>query len=294
MMMPNLSRLLMVAGICVGLAGCGDSGSAPTPQAASTASSAADNKKAIGGETSAAPATNLPDTAPVVKVVTTGKTRPLSFTDSNGSVAGFDIDVITKIGEVQGFKVQFHKRPWQMLFSDVETKQNDLAISGISYTNERAEKYALSDSYAINQSELMFLDASLKDKVKDLKSLKYVTGLRVGALDGSKHAKQLANAGITDIKTYKTTYLLFTSLLRKETDVVAQDGILLNQLAKEFKQPAYTVVYEKKEEPSAQLVILMAKDNEKLRASVNEGLAKIKQNGELAKIQQKWLTAPNQ
>ena len=116
----------------------------------------------------------------------------------------------------------------------------------------------------------------------------------MGALDGSKHAKQLANAGITDIKTYKTTYLLFTSLLRKETDVVAQDGILLNQLAKEFKQPAYTVVYEKKEEPSAQLVILMAKDNEKLRASVNEGLAKIKQNGELAKIQQKWLTAPNQ
>lgn len=291
-MMPHLSRLLIATAFCTLIAGCSDSSQSPASPSASAVANAqpASDVATAGGEVAAVPTSNLPSNAPVIKVVTTGKTQPLSFTDTHGSVAGLDIEVISKIGETQGFKVQFHKRPWQSLFSDVAANQYDLAISGISYTPERAEKYALSDSYATNPSELMFLDESLNSKIKNLKSL---AGLRVGALDGSKHMKQLTDAGITDIKPYKTTYLLFTSLLRKETDVIVQDSILLNQLAKEQKEPIYTFVYENEQEPSAQLVILMAKENEKLHASINEGLAKIKENGELAKIQQKWLATPS-
>lgn len=296
-MMLHFSRLLTTT-LCIAIVGCGDSGRqtssnvSPSPSASSVTAGEQTPDTATDTNEASATSSNLPDGAPILKVVTAGKTQPLSYTDNDGSVIGLDADVITRIGEIQGFKVQLHKKPWKDLFSNVADGQYDLAISGISYTPEREQKYALSNSYASSPSELMFSDSNLSHKIKDLKSL-VGSNLNIGVLEGSKQAKQLSNAGVTNIKTYKTTYLLFTSLLRKETDVIAQDSILLNELAKKQKQPFYTVVYENESEPSAQLVILMAKENEKLRDSINEGLAKIKQNGELAKMQQKWIAAPD-
>lgn len=285
------SRLLMAVAVCAMLSACGDN--KPNPQAASAADKSA---SATVTPESTTPSVNLPDNAPVVTVVTTGKTRPFSYTEENGSVAGMDVDVITKIGETQGFRVQIHKRPWQNLFSDVEAGQYQLAISGISYTPDRAEKYNLSESYALNPSILMFTNSELEGKIKDLKSLRNIPNLSVGVLDGSKHMKQMTEAGVTNLTPYKTTYLLFGGLLKNEVSVIAQDGLLLQQIAKDHAkgQKIHTFTYENEKEPSAQLVILARKDNQALMDSVNMGLAKIKDNGELNKIHAKWIEQNNQ
>ncbi len=297
MTIPTLPRLLAAATICAALSACGGESTAPSAStvaasAPSESSPTAQNASSV----SAGTAVNLPADAPVVTVVTTGKTRPFSYTETDGSVTGLDVDVISKIGEAQGFRVQIHKRPWQNLFTEVETSQYELAISGISYTPERAEKYELSNSYALNPSVLMFTNPDLENKIKDLKSLRNIPNLSVGVLDGSKHMKQMTEAGVGNLKTFKTTYLLFTSLLKGETDVIAQDGLLLRPLAQENPNTkTYTFTYEDEKEPSAQLVILMKKGNTDLLKKVNTGLAKIQANGELEKIHKKWLgdTAKN-
>lgn len=287
--MMTSTRLFLAAAVCAILAGCGDT----APPAQNAASAPADKPAAASSASSAVadvPKVNLPADAPVVTVVTTGKTRPFSFTEVDGSVTGMDVDVISKIGEAQGFRVQIHKRPWQNLFTDVEAGHFQIAISGISYTAERSEKYNLSNSYALNPSILMFTNPELEAQIKDLKSLKNIPDLTVGVLDGSKHMKQMTEAGITNLKPYKTTFLLFSGLLKGEANVIAQDGLLLQQLAKEHPQnKTYTFTYENEKEPSAQLVILMRKDNTELLQKVNDGLAKIQANGELDKIHAKWI-----
>lgn len=42
------------------------------------------------------------------------------------------------------------------------------------------------------------------------------------------------------------------------------------------------------DEPSAQQVVLMRQGNDELTAKVNRGIATVKTNGELQKIEQKW------
>lgn len=277
------SRLLAAVAVCTVMAGCDSQNSAaPTTNDAS--------KPAVASESqtvSAVSNSHLPADAPILNVVTVGKTKPFSFTEADGSVTGLDVDVISKVAETQGFKVQFHKKPWAQLFQVVDAGQYDLAISGISYTNERAEKYALSDSYALNPSIIMFADAGLQDKVKGLNNL---ADLRVGVLIDSKHAKQMANVAKKELRTYNSTYLLFTSLLKKETDAILQDGLLLQQIAKDHpQQKMYSVAYEGEEEPSAKLVILMKKDNTDLQGKINAGLKQAKEDGSLAKIHEKWI-----
>lgn len=277
------SRLLAAVAVCTVMAGCDSQNSAaPTTNDAS--------KPAVASESqtvSVVSNSHLPADAPILNVVTVGKTKPFSFTEADGSVTGLDIDIMTKVAETQGFKVQFHKKPWIQLFQLVDAGQYDLAISGISYTDERAEKYALSDSYAVNPSIIMFADTSLQDKIKGLNNL---ADLRVGVLDGSKHAKQMANLPKKELRTYNSTYLLFTSLLKGETDAILQDGLLLQQMAKDYPQrKMYSVAYESDTEPSAQLVILMKKDNTDLQGKINAGLKQAKEDGSLAKIQEKWI-----
>lgn len=279
------SRLLATVAVCTLMMGC----DSQNQNAASSASNDA-SQTAVASESQpivANVSSNLPDNAPILNVVTVGKTKPFSFTEANGSVTGLDVDVISKVAETQGFKVQFHKKPWAQLFQVVDAGQYDLAISGISYTDERAEKYALSDSYALNPSIIMFTDAGLQDKVKGLNNL---ADLRVGVLIDSKHAKQMANVAKKELRTYNSTYLLFTSLLKGETDAILQDGLLLTQMAKEnTDRKMYSVAYEGEEEPSAKLVILMKKGNTDLQGKINAGLKQAKEDGSLAKIQEKWI-----
>lgn len=290
MVFQHFSRLLMTVAVCTALTACGDK--TPSNQV-NQASAPADKASAPSTALSHAPQVNLPDNAPTITVVTTGKTRPFSYTEENGSVAGLDVDVISKIGEAQGFRVQIHKRPWQNLFTDVEAGHYQMAISGISFTPERNEKYSLSNSYALNPSILMYTNPEYEAKIKDLRSLKSIPNLAVGVLDGSKHMKQMTEAGVGNLVTYKTTYLLFGGLLKNEVGVIAQDGLLLQQMAKDHAQgkKIHTFTYEKDTEPSAQLVILMKKENTELLQKVNDGLAKIQENGELAKIHAKWLNS---
>lgn len=276
------SRLLAAVAVCTLMAGCDSQNSATPKNDASKPAVASESQATV-----ATPNSNLPANAPVLNVLTVGKTKPFSFTEADGSVTGLDVDIMTKVAETQGFKVQFHKKPWIQLFQLVDAGQYDLAISGISYTDERAEKYALSDSYAVNPSIIMFADTSLQDKIKGLNNL---ADLRVGVLDGSKHAKQMANLPKKELRTYNSTYLLFTSLLKGETDAILQDGLLLQQMAKDYPQrKMYSVAYESDTEPSAQLVILMKKDNTDLQGKINAGLKQAKEDGSLAKIHEKWI-----
>ncbi|MDK4533751.1 substrate-binding periplasmic protein [Kingella kingae] len=290
-MQLSTKKILLSSALCLMLSACGGESqtaapAAPAdtkPTAAASSVPATENKNLVDDYVSP-----LPANAPVINVATTSKTLPFSFSATNGGVVGMDTDVIRKIGEAEGFKVQFHKRNWQTLFTDVDEGTYDLAISGISYSDDRAAKYALSDSYATNASVMMFKDEALVSK---LKTLGDTAGLRVGTLDGSKHATQIKEAGVAkEILPYKTTFLLFGGLMKNEVDVILQDRLLLQQYVKNNpNEKLHIVAYEADNLPEAQLVMVMKKGNTELQARVNKGLATIKQNGELDKIRDKWL-----
>lgn len=273
--MMQLYRVLPIV-LSVGLFGCGNSS---TQESASTAgTSVTENKDSF--------VSKLPDTAPVVKVATTGTMPPFSFQDDYGNMQGIDIDSIRAIGEEQGFKVEFYKETWQDMFDSVESGSRDLAISGISYKDDRAEKYGLSNSYFFNPSAIMYAKPNLT--INGLSDLK---GLHVAGMDGTKQVDQVREmGGYSELSTTVTTFLLFEDLIQGKVDAIVQDLPLLQYTAANHPEHKVVIVpYEDENNPSAQQVILMAKGNDKLINQVNEGITKLKTKGTFKEIENRWL-----
>ncbi|SLJ83660.1 substrate-binding periplasmic protein [Psychrobacter sp. DAB_AL43B] len=278
--MKQLYRVLPIV-LSVGLFGCGNSATQSDSSSANKAIS--ENKEAFVSQ--------LPDTAPVIKVATTGTMPPFSFQDDYGNMQGIDIDSIRAIGEAQGFKVEFYKETWQDMFDSVESGGRDLAISGISYKVDRDQRYGLSNSYFFNPSAVMYEKKNLT-----INSLNDLKGLHVAGMEGTKQVDQVREmGGYSELSTTITTFLLFEDLMQGKVDAIVQDLPLLQYTAANHPEHKVVIVpYEDENNPSAQQVILMAKGNGKLINTVNEGITKLKDKGIFKEIEQKWLggTAP--
>lgn len=275
--MMQLYRVLPIV-LSVGLFGCSNSSTQESTSAAGTAIT--EHKDSF--------VSKLPDTAPTLKVATTGTMPPFSFQDDYGNMQGIDIDSIRAIGEEQGFKVEFYKQTWQDMFDTVESGGRDLAISGISYKDERAEKYGLSTPYFFNPAAIMYA----KDGSK-INSLDDLQGKKISAMEGSKSFDQAEEMGkYSNLETRTTAFLLYEDLVQGKTEAILHDLPILQYTAKNHPEYEVNIVsYESEDNPSAQQVILMAKGNTKLINNVNEGITKLKAKGTFKEIEDRWLGA---
>lgn len=271
--MKQLYRVLPIV-LSVGLFGCNSS----TTQESANISSATDHKDNFVSQ--------LPDTAPTLKVATTGTTPPFSFQDDYGNMQGIDIDIIRAIGEEQGFKVEFYKETFQNMFDSVESGNRDMALAGISYKDERAAKYGLSKPYFFNPSAIMYADKDLK-----INSLEDLSGMHVGGMENGKSVDQIKEVGTYgELSTRETAFLLYEDLMQGKVDAILHDLPIWQYTAKIHPEYKVTIVpYEGEDVPEAQQVIMMAKSNTKLINNVNEGITKLKKKGTFKDIEEQWL-----
>lgn len=273
--MKQLYRVLPII-VSVGLFGCGNSSTQDNTNA--TGTTVTEHKDNF--------VSKLPDTAPTLKVAMTGDLPPFSFQDDYGNMQGTDVDSIRAIGEEQGFKVEFYKETWQNMFDSVESGKRDLAISGISYKDDRAVRYGLSTPYFFNPATIMYLEGKF-----DIKDLNDIKGLKTGTLEGSKEEDTLKEmGGSVELVSKSTVFLAYQDLVQGNTDVLLYDMPVLQYLIKGYPEHKVKIVpYEAADAPSAQQVVLMAKENTKLIKTVNEGITKLKAKGTFKEIEQKWL-----
>lgn len=271
----QLYRVLPIV-LSVGLFGCGNSSTQENTN--STGTPVTENKDNF--------VSNLPDTAPTLKVAMTGDLPPFSFQDDYGNMQGTDVDSIRAIGEEQGFKVEFYKETWQDMFDSVESGKRDLAISGISYKDDRAVRYGLSTPYFFNPATIMYLEGKF-----DIKGLNDIKGLKTGTLAGSKEEDTLKQMGSSvELVSRSTAFLAYQDLVQGKTDVFLYDMPVLQYIIKGYPEHKVKIVpYEAADAPSAQQVVLMAKENTQLINTVNEGIAKLKEKGTFKEIEERWL-----
>lgn len=272
--MKQLYRILPLV-LSVGMVGCNNSSQPETTASNSTQEKGQD-----------AFVSSLPADAPVIKVATTGTMPPFSFQDDYGNMQGIDIDSIRAIGEEEGFKVEFYKETWQDMFDSVESGSRDLAISGISYKDERAERYGLSNSYFFNPAAVMYAKPEL-----NVNSLDDLQGKNISAMEGSKQVDQAQQMGkYNNFSTRTTAFLLYEDLMQGKVDAILHDLPILQYTAKNHPEQKVTIVpYEGQDNPSAQQVILMAKGNTELINKINDGITKLKAEGKFKEIEARWL-----
>ena len=273
--MKQLYRVLPIV-LSVGLFGCGSSSTQENANLTSTAATESEDSFV----------SNLPDTAPVIKVGTEANYAPYEFKDEYGNVTGFDIELMQYIGENQGFKIEVYNDPWEGLFDNLDNKSRDMVAAGLTYSSERASKYLVSDAYAPLPTSLVYLDDSL-----NIKSLNDLSGLKVGVLTNSEPYEYFAQGtyNLGSLEQYPTTFAAVEAMAQDKVDAVVDDSGVLRYTLNDLPslQPRY-FDYESISADGARKVFLVNKSQPDLLKKVNTGLKGLKEDGTYAKLTTKW------
>ena len=205
---------------------------------------------------------------------------PMEFYDTaksgDDAIVGFDVLLATFVAKELGMKLKIDPMSFDASMAAVASGNADLAISGFSWTAERAETFLISDYYVAGENETEQILITTKDKVAQFgKDKTDFSGLKIGAQGGSLQQllveEQLVTKG-AKIELYENINVAATALATGDIDALAvafgngealvNDTIVLSDY------------YFEVEEKYKNNVILLNKEDGELLEKVNAALAK--------------------
>ena len=222
---------------------------------------------------------------PVLTVGSETTYPPFEFTES-GAYVGFDMDLIRAIGAVEGYDVKINTLGFDSLIPAVNGGQVDCIISAMTIKEDRAKVIDFSNPY-FKAGLIIAVD----QKTEGIKSLDDLQGKRLAAevgttgLDASNSIK--AKDPKTTVKVFDSVGEAFMELQKGGADAVINDMPVTAYYIQTTGKDKVKMVGEVFAAED-QYGIGVKKGNAALLAKINDGLAKLKANGEFDKIYQKW------
>ena len=210
---------------------------------------------------------------------------PMEFYDTaksgDDAIVGFDVLLATFIAKELGMKLKIDPMSFDASMAAVTSGNADLAISGFSWTAERAETFLISDYYIAGENESDQILITTKAKAAQFTADKAdFSGLKIGAQGGSLQQllveEQLVPKG-AKIELYENINVAATALTTGDIDALAVAKGNGEALAND------TIVlsdyYFHVEEKYKNNVILLNKEDTVLLEKVNAALAKAMAEG---------------
>lgn len=219
---------------------------------------------------------------------TTGDYRPLSFCEpETGEYWGFGIEVAGEIAKSLGVGVQFVKTSWPTLTEDVlsEPQLFDLAIGGITITDARKKNMLMSDGYLANGKTIL-CRASESDRYTSLADIDK-SEVRVMVNPGGLNEK-FANENLTHatIIVHKKNEEIPILIAEGEADVMITEITEAPYYVK--TDPRLAAPLLSKPFTHGEIGVLMQKGQEDLLQVVNNTIQKMKSDGTLLRLHEKY------
>ena len=220
-------------------------------------------------------------------VGTTGDYRPLSYREADGNYWGFGIEMAKKIAERIGVGIEFVQTSWPTLTADVlaEPQTFDLAIGGITITDTRRETMLMSEGYLANGKTIL-CRASESDRYKSLADIDKPE-VRVMVNPGGLNEK-FANQNLTHatIIVHQKNEEIPSLIAKGEADVM---------ITEITEAPYYVQTDARLAAPllndpftHGEIGVLMQKGQDDLMEMVNNAIRKMKSDGTLRRLHEKY------
>jgi polar amino acid transport system substrate-binding protein len=220
------------------------------------------------------------------KVGSTPTGVPFTFMDTKTqTIEGAMVDLVTAIGQDQGFKVQVEATPFSALIPSLTSNKIDIISAAMLITPARKEVIDISDP-VFPYPEGMMIKADDNTKYKSLADLK---GAVVGAQVGTVYVDFLKKNGeFAEVKTYDSIADIIRDVGLGRIKAGFGDGPIVRYQLSQRKDAGVKVsdTYEPKMEGYVGLGV--RKGDKELLAKINAGLAKVKASGKLDEILKKW------
>lgn len=222
----------------------------------------------------------------VYKVGSTPTGVPFTFLDvKTNTIQGAMVDIINAIGQDAGFRTQIEATPFASLIPSLTTNRIDIISAAMLATAARREIIDFSEP-VFPYPEGLVVQA---DDPKDYRSLNDLKDEVIGVQVGTVYVDFLKkNGGFKEIKIYDSLADILRDLsLGRIKAGVGDRPILAYQLSqnKDFK-----VKLARNYQPgmAGSIGIGMRKGDKEMLDKINKGLAKIKADGTLDRILDKW------
>lgn len=188
-------------------------------------------------------------------VGTSADFRPFEYTDTDGTIIGFDIEMVTKILTDAGYTVEVQDIAFDSLIASLQAEKIDVIAAAMTITDERDEQIDFSDPYyEADQSVLNMVGSDVDiNESDDLENFTAsIAGLTIGAQTGTTGAawiqENLVDTEMMDednFNQYETYTLAILDLENGNIDIIVLDKPVAQAFAEdEDMELAYTIITE--------------------------------------------------
>ena len=250
-----MAKVLIVATVTMGLVGCGNSGTAT-----SNNSDKKFSKKYV--------------------IATDATYAPFEY-EKDGKYIGIDMELLASIAKVEGFEYELKPMDFKGIIPALQANQIDGAIAGMGITDERKNVLDMSSGYF--ESGLSAVAKKDNDKIKSEADFKgKIFAVKKGTL-GSKYAEENKDKlGIT-IKYFNDTPSMMQEVKNGNADITFEDYPVIAYMISVDPTSNLKIVGEKITKQDYGFAVKKG-SNKELVDAFNDGIKKLKANGEYDKI----------
>lgn len=209
---------------------------------------------------------------------------PMEFLDDNKNIVGFGPDMLKAISAATGIEIEVRNTAWDGIFAGLSSGSYDAISSSVTITEERKTEMDFSEPY-LNAGQVLVI-AKTTTGVTLLSDL---AGKKVGAQIGTTGAIEIGKNASVTLASYDEVGLAFEDLAIGRIAGVVADSPIAADFALQNPKFKDKLMIVGKPFTDEWLGLAVKKGDTETLAILNDGLAKIKASGELAKIAEKWL-----
>ena len=205
----------------------------------------------------------------------------------NGKIVGIDVDILQAISEITGIHFEIVDMSFNSIIASLNSGKVQMAIAGLTATNERREKVDFTDNYFNSRCSLIV-------NSERSSSLKEMYGKKVGVQTGTvmqdflqKYNTMLKTNDKIKIVFFDDNYVGMELLINQKIDAVLIDEMVGKAYAK-VNQNIHLTRVNCEDDKYGTAIALTKKSPH--TDTINSALRQLKKNGSLKKIIDKWET----
>ncbi|HEM6244229.1 transporter substrate-binding domain-containing protein [Streptococcus suis] len=222
-------------------------------------------------------------------VATSPDYAPFEFqalVDGKNEVVGADIMLAQKIADELGVKLEVSAMSFDNVLSSVQNGKADIAIAGLSYSEERAKVFDFSESY-YQISDVLLIK---KDSANSLTSIDAMSGKTLAVQKGSTQ-EAYAQENISQANLISLTLMgeAVNELKSGKVDAILMDSpVAAGYVSQNSDLAVASVEFPTIDENSK--VIALPKGSAELKTAIDKAIAEVKASGEFDTFLEKATT----
>lgn len=207
--------------------------------------------------------------------------------DANGKEVyeGLDIDILDKMSEDLGFTYEIINMPFASLIGSLQSNQADFVISGMSYTDERAQSIDFSNKYATAKVGVIIPKGSNISSIADL------NGKKVACSAGTNYEQIIKSIEGAELVTFDGQAAVTQELMMGRVDAAITGGTASKKVTEENEGLSFFLMDASETDLALDTYNIAFPKGSDLVPVINDEIAKLEEDGTLNALITKWLGA---